>query len=102
VFPGCDARVDWTELHHIQHWRDGGRTDLDNLACLCRRHHGIVHSTGWTMTRHTDNTFDLHSPTGKTLRSKPAKRPPPSQCEIARHTFHHHGDESPGIVCGQA
>jgi hypothetical protein len=77
VFPGCDTRTGWAELHHIDHWRNGGATDLDNLACLCRRHHGIVHSNGWSMVRRVDATYEFHSPTGRTLRSKPAKRPPP-------------------------
>ncbi len=74
VFPGCDMPVDWTELHHVQHWRHGGTTDLDNLACLCRRHHGVVHSSGWSMTRNRDGTFEFTSPTGRTLHSKPAKK----------------------------
>ena len=32
-FPGCESRR--TDLHHIQHWVSGGRTDLDNLISLC-------------------------------------------------------------------
>ena len=32
-FPGCESRR--TDLHHIQHWASGGRTDLDNLISLC-------------------------------------------------------------------
>lgn len=28
------------ELHHIREWdRDPGRTDIDNLVAVCRRHH---------------------------------------------------------------
>ena len=69
--PGCDMPVDWTELHHVQHWRHGGTTNLDNLACLCRRHLGVVHSSGWSMTRNRDGTFQFTSHTGRTLRSKP-------------------------------
>ena len=32
----CDA-------HHIQHWADGGKTDLANLRLLCARHHTAAH-----------------------------------------------------------
>ena len=32
-FPGCESRR--TDLHHIQHWINGGRTDLANLISLC-------------------------------------------------------------------
>jgi hypothetical protein len=27
----------------VQHWIDGGATDLNNAALLCGRHHTIVH-----------------------------------------------------------
>jgi hypothetical protein len=31
----------------VKHWIDGGRTDLDNLVLLCRRHHRILHDSQW-------------------------------------------------------
>ena len=43
TFPGCDLQARWTDAHHLQHWVDGGRTDLDNAALLCTRHHTVVH-----------------------------------------------------------
>ena len=46
VFPGCD-QTRWVDAHHIVHWADGGRTDLDNLVLLCRRHHRAVHERGY-------------------------------------------------------
>jgi len=48
VFPGCTSRR-FVDAHHIQHWSDGGRTALDNLVLLCRRHHGLVHEEGYTI-----------------------------------------------------
>ena len=44
-FPGCEVRH--TEPHHIQHWAQGGRTELVNLLSLCRYHHRLVHDEGW-------------------------------------------------------
>ena len=41
-FPGC-CQNKWTDVHHIQHWIDGGETKLDNLVTLCRRHHTQLH-----------------------------------------------------------
>jgi hypothetical protein len=41
VFPGCDAPASWCDAHHVDHWEHDGRTDLDNLALLCRHHHGV-------------------------------------------------------------
>jgi Domain of unknown function (DUF222)/HNH endonuclease len=47
AFPGCDRPPRWTDAHHIQHWSDGGRTDLGNLALLCGHHHRLVHHSEW-------------------------------------------------------
>ena len=41
-FPGCTNQR-FLDAHHIQHWVDGGRTDLDNRVLLCRRHHRFLH-----------------------------------------------------------
>ena len=43
-FPGCNARR--CDVHHVEHWADGGATRLDNLVLLCRRHHRAVHEEG--------------------------------------------------------
>ena len=32
------------EVHHIQHVRNGGSDELDNLITLCRNHHIRMHS----------------------------------------------------------
>ena len=50
VFPGCDAPVEWCDAHHIQPHATGGPTEIRNLVLLCRRHHGVIHRTGWTIT----------------------------------------------------
>ena len=43
-FPGCTRPAGWTDAHHLIHWADGGATDLDNAALLCRMHHTTVHT----------------------------------------------------------
>jgi len=48
-FPGCDRPADWTDAHHLKHWADGGKTVMDNLVLLCRRHHRMVHEEGWQL-----------------------------------------------------
>jgi hypothetical protein len=64
-FPGCESRR--TDLHHIQHWANGGPTSQDNLLSLCRRHHTTVHDKDFVITStgqfHTrDGTLIPHSP----------------------------------------
>jgi hypothetical protein len=43
-FPGCESRR--VDLHHIVFWANGGETRLENIICLCQRHHTIVHDKG--------------------------------------------------------
>ena len=70
VFPGCDLPATWTDAHHVLHWLHGGPTDLDNLASLCRHHHGVTHRTGWTMHVTDDEWFWWTTPHGHTFWSQ--------------------------------
>ena len=42
------------ELHHIQPVEYGGIDSLDNLACVCRNCHGIIHGFGIEKTEETN------------------------------------------------
>jgi len=53
-FPGCREPAQWCDVHHLRHWLDGGETNLDNLALLCRRHHVACHEGGWKLARGPD------------------------------------------------
>ena len=70
-FPSCDF-VDFTEVHHVVHWADGGRTDIDNLITLCGRHHNAVHELGWEMRGDANGLVTFTSPHGQVMRSKPS------------------------------
>jgi hypothetical protein len=52
-FPGC-GHQNWVHAHHVNHWADGGPTDLDNLILLCGFHHRFVHEHGWTIHEDDD------------------------------------------------
>jgi hypothetical protein len=62
VFPGCSRPLAWCEGHHVRHWLDGGPTDLDNLALVCRAHHRAVHEGGWRLIRGPDGRFSATPP----------------------------------------
>jgi hypothetical protein len=65
-FPGCDRPPTWCDAHHIKHWLDQSRTNLDNLILLCRRHHTLIHEHGFRITgTATHPTF--HRPDGTAL-----------------------------------
>jgi hypothetical protein len=42
-YPGCDRPPTWCEGHHVQWISQNGKTKLDNLVLLCRRHHRLLH-----------------------------------------------------------
>lgn len=42
VFPGCTVPAAACQAHHVVPWWAGGATCLDNLALVCRHHHGLV------------------------------------------------------------
>ena len=43
VVRGCHRPPASCEAHHVEHWLDGGRTDLSNLVLLCHAHHHDHH-----------------------------------------------------------
>ena len=65
VFAGCEARVWWCDLHHCVHDEHDGVTDLCNLVCLCRHHHGVMHRTGWSVHLDGDGWAIFTTPSGK-------------------------------------
>ncbi|WP_299304340.1 HNH endonuclease signature motif containing protein [uncultured Brachybacterium sp.] len=44
-FPGCH-QSQHLDAHHVVPWSEGGLTDIEGLALLCRRHHVMVHEGG--------------------------------------------------------
>ena len=54
-FPGCSEHR-YLEIHHIQHWANGGDTSVDNGICLCQHHHTLVHESGYRIERNTIET----------------------------------------------
>jgi hypothetical protein len=70
-FPGC-TNVTFSNVHHVQHWKAGGHTDLDNLALLCVHHHHLVHSGGWTMTGDANTELTFVGPSRRIMTSRPS------------------------------
>jgi hypothetical protein len=70
VVPDCQRPLAWCEGHHLVHWLEGGPTNLDNLALLCRQHHRAVHEGGWQLTRGPDGHFSATPP------QRPHRHPP--------------------------
>ena len=55
-FPGC-ANSRYIDVHHIEHWANGGETKPSNLVSLCRFHHRAVHEGGIRIERFDDGAL---------------------------------------------
>jgi hypothetical protein len=72
--PGCATHYDRCKLHHVTWWRNGGRTDLDNLIPLCAHHHTKVHHAGWELTLGAHRELTIRFPDGTVRATGPPKR----------------------------
>ncbi len=67
-FPGCRrsavGQKSGTDLDHSVPW-PAGPTAWSNLVALCRHHHRLKHSAGWTTDLSPDGTLTWTMPTGQ-------------------------------------
>jgi Domain of unknown function (DUF222)/HNH endonuclease len=70
-FPGC-THTEFTDVHHVVHWVDGGETELDNLVELCDQHHRSVHEMQWRISGDANVELVFRSPTGRVSHSTPS------------------------------
>jgi hypothetical protein len=66
-FPGCESRR--VDLHHIVFWANG-ETKLENLTCLCKRHHRTVHDKHITIAA-AGGTLTFYRADGTPVPSAP-------------------------------
>jgi len=90
-FPGCSRPAAWTDAHHLVHWADGGPTDTDNAALLCRAHHSVVHTHRYGgRIRHDHGrprvVWDLTPDSYDTTLTEWRDRPPRRAHLLDRHT----------------
>lgn len=71
-FPGCRRPGRRCDQHHLTPW-PLGNTAADNLCCLCRHHHRLVHQApGWHVHALPDGALRFTTPTGQVLVTRPA------------------------------
>ena len=64
TFPGCH-HTRHLDAHHIEHWADGGETNLGNLLVLCTTHHKLVHEGGFDVKRDGHGRYFFTRPDGR-------------------------------------
>lgn len=62
AMPECAVAFHHYQIHHIDYWEHGGRTDLDNMVPLCSRHHHAAHEGGWTLVLNPETRILSASP----------------------------------------
>lgn len=87
----CEVSVTDCHIHHIDHWKNGGRTDLDNLVPICQQHHNLIHNTRAKMTIDAQRTITVTSVIGTTTHHTPDRQP--HRCRRTRES----GDEDPNM-----
>jgi hypothetical protein len=51
MHPGCDGHWTMTDAHHTHEFENGGLTDLEWLARLCKPHHTYLHAKGLRLVK---------------------------------------------------
>jgi hypothetical protein len=70
-FPGCNRPATRSDIDHTTAWNEGGPTDLNNLAHLCRPHHRLKHQTLWAVEQEPGGVLVWTSPAGQVHRTYP-------------------------------
>ena len=73
-FPGCRRPGSRCDTHHVSRWPLGD-TSAENLCCLCRHHHRLIHQApGWQLTALPGGALRFTTPTGQQLTTHPPAR----------------------------
>jgi hypothetical protein len=62
-FPGC-CNQRFVDIHHIEHWANGGETAVEQLMLLCSKHHTLVHEGGFRIEKDFQNHWTFFRPDG--------------------------------------
>ena len=62
-FPGCRNRR-FVDIHHVEHWANGGGTAVDQLMLLCAKHHALVHEGSFRIDKDFRDRWTFYRPDG--------------------------------------
>jgi hypothetical protein len=69
--PGCTVLAENCEADHTDTYASGGRTSVDNLAILCKRHNLMRQRSKWRLHQPEQGTLVFESPLKRTTTTKP-------------------------------
>ncbi|CAG7844024.1 putative protein [Pseudoclavibacter triregionum] len=71
--PGCRRPAGRCDVDHTVPWSEGGATEPDNLAHLCRGHHTMKHETAWQVRQLGHGLLEWISPSGRVAWDRPLR-----------------------------
>jgi len=74
AIPGCTVKFDRCKIHHVTWWRNGGRTDLDNMLPVCTHHHTKIHDADWQIELGHNRELSIRFPDGTIHTTGPPTR----------------------------
>lgn len=80
VMAGCTRCAAWCEVHHLEHWADGGRTSVEGGCLACTEHHPLFDSDEWQPVL---------------IHGRIWVRPPPTIDPLRRPRLNHHHRPGP-------
>jgi hypothetical protein len=66
-YPGCGVPARFTHAHHLEHWIDGGPTNLDNMCSACEKHHRALHEGGVRIIRGVEGELRFETADGQPI-----------------------------------
>jgi hypothetical protein len=60
--PGCTAPGYWSQVHHVEGWANGGRTDITSETLACGPDNRLVEEGGWTTRKRRDGRTEWIPP----------------------------------------
>jgi hypothetical protein len=71
IIDDCDVPFGRCQIHHITWYRNGGGTDIDDLAPVCNGHHHKIHEGGWQLSIDARRNVTITYPDGTSTTSPP-------------------------------
>ncbi|MEO8265257.1 MAG: DUF222 domain-containing protein [Ilumatobacteraceae bacterium] len=71
AIPDCTVTYEHCQIHHVHWYRNGGNTDIDNLARICNKHHHLVHEGGWQLSIDNHRNLTITYPDRTTMTTGP-------------------------------
>lgn len=75
-FPGCSRPAAGSEIDHTIPYSEGGPTNIENLAHLCKAHHVQKHHAGWGVKQLGRGVLEFTTPLGYRATTSPSPTGP--------------------------